>query len=118
MRAAGHSLQCIDILSFDWDPDRLLAFVEGKEPVSIMNHTAPAVKNGDIVPAELSFDEAVMMMVSDPILIKRPLIEVDGQCIQGFLDPRLKYYLGDWDRNEDVVTCPNLRTLSCDQRKL
>ena len=117
LRAAGHTLHCIDILSFEWNPDKLLYFVAGKEPVDMMNHMAPAVKNGQVVPRELSFSEAVLMMVSDPILIKRPLIEVDGLCIQGFMDSRLKFYLGDWDQSEDVVTCPNLGAKSCDEQK-
>lgn len=117
LRTAGHTLHCIDILSFDWSVDKLLAFVEGKSAVDMMNHTAPAIKKGHVIPETLSFNEAVMMMVADPILIKRPLIEVDDHCIQGFMDKRLRPYLGDWDREEDVVTCPNLQSLSCDEQK-
>lgn len=117
LRAAGHSLQCIDILRYPWDRETLLEFVDGREPATMMNHTAPAVKRGEIVPAALGFSEAVALMLADPILIKRPLIKVDGMAIQGFTDPRLSPYLGDWDGREDVVTCPNLQTLSCDEQK-
>ena len=117
LRAAGHSLSCIDILSYPWSPEKLLVFVDGKEPDEMMNHTAPAIKKGEIVPDQLTFDEALTMMIADPILIRRPLIVVDGLNIQGFTDPRLKPYLGTWDYGEDVVTCPNLQTLSCDEQK-
>ena len=83
----------------------------------MMNSTAPAIKKGDIIPANLSFDQALEMMLANPILIKRPLIEVDGLNIQGFTDPRLAPYLGDWNGKDDVVTCPNLQSLSCDEQK-
>lgn len=117
LRAAGHSLCCIDILSYSWNREKLLAFVAGKAPVEMMNHTAPAIKKGEIIPDRLSFTEAVEMMVADPVLIKRPLVEVDGLSIQGFMDPRLAPYLGGWDGRSDVVTCPNLQALSCDEQK-
>lgn len=96
---------------------KLLEFVVGKKPEAMMNYTAPAVKNGEIIPERLSFKEAVELMVADPILIKRPLVEVDGMKIQGVTDRRLTPYLGSWDGSEDVVTCPNLQTLSCDEQK-
>lgn len=113
---AGHGVHCIDILTYPWDQQSLLPFLGGGSPVLIMNSTAPAIKNGDLDPEQLSFDEAVDLMIDSPILIKRPLIKVDGLCIQGFTDKRLIPYLGDWSGDEDVVTCPNLATLSCDDR--
>jgi arsenate reductase (glutaredoxin) len=114
--AAGHTLQCTNILFYPWTKDELLPFVEGKKPETIMNSTAPAVKKGEIDPAGLSFAEAVTLMLKDPILIKRPLIKVDGLCIQGFYDQRSVPYLGPWEGKEDVITCPRLTTLSCDEQ--
>lgn len=117
LKAAGHTLFLKDILKYPWDKAALLPFIEGKTPAEMMNHTAPAIKKGEIVPAVLSFAEAVALMVDNPILIKRPLIRVDGLYIQGFADPQLEPYLGKWDGSEDVITCPNLQTLSCDEQK-
>lgn len=111
---AGNVLRCINILTHDWSASTLLPFVAKKEPAEIMNYTAPAIKNGQIRPGKLAFDEALSLMIKDPILIKRPLIQVDGLNIQGFASPALKPYLGDWDDSEDVITCPNLNTVSCD----
>lgn len=117
LKTAGHTLLCKDILAHPWSKEEILPFVSGKEPLTMMNPTAPDIKNGTIIPAKLSFDEAVQLMINSPILIKRPLIEVDGLFIQGFLDERLQKYLGDWDQKEDVITCPNLATISCDERR-
>ena len=114
---AGNALDCVNILEHPWSREELTPFVEGKQPSQIMNHTAPAIKKGEIVPADLHYDEAISLMIKTPILIKRPLIRVDGLSIQGFTDERLKPYLGSWDGTDDVVTCPNLKALSCDDRK-
>lgn len=115
LKDAGHVLECINILEHPWNRDELAPFIDKKEPASIMNYTAPAIKKGDIVPEKLPLDEAVSLMIQNPILIKRPLIRVDGVSIQGFTDERLAPYLGTWDGKDDVVTCPNLRSLSCDE---
>lgn len=114
---AGNILECINILDHPWSREELAPFFPEKTPTLIMNHTAPAIKKGEIVPASLQYDEAVSLMIEDPILIKRPLIRVDGLSIQGFMDPRLAPYLGAWNGRDDVVTCPNLHTLSCDDRE-
>lgn len=114
---AGNDLECINILEHTWSREELAPFIADKEPSLIMNHTAPAIKKGEIVPENLQHDEAVALMIENPILIKRPLIRVDGMSIQGFTDERLTPYLGAWDRKNDVITCPNIRSISCDERK-
>ncbi len=116
LQQAGHTLTCLNILNHAWTNETLLPFVEGKEPVAMMNYTAPAIKNGSIDPATLSFEQALSLMIESPILIKRPLIRIGDLHIQGFTDKRLQDYLGDWDGSDDVTTCPNLITVSCDER--
>lgn len=117
LEKAGNRLYCRDILQYSWTAEKLLPFIDGKTPAEIMNWTAPAIKKGEILPDKLSFTQAVELMVREPILIKRPLIEVDGKFIQGFTNPELAGYLGDWQGEEDVTTCPKLQTLSCDEEK-
>jgi nitrogenase-associated protein len=116
LSAAGHELECRDILRHPWQEEELRAFVRGKTVTEMMNHTAPAIKNGEIDPAALTVQQAITLMLSDPILIKRPLIEVEGLFIQGFNHPRLQQYLGEWDGGEDVITCPKLQSVSCDEQ--
>lgn len=117
LRRSGHSLECRNILTFPWSAANLFPFIVGKTAQQIMNDTAPAIKQGKINPEALSFEETIVLMTSDPILIRRPLIEVDGLFIQGFDNPALKPYLGHWDNSEDVITCPNLHTFSCDEQR-
>ncbi len=115
---AGNSLECVNLLEHQWNRDELTPFFREKDPTLIMNHTAPAIKKGEIVPANLDYEEAVTLMIENPILIKRPLIRVDGMSIQGFMDERLTPYLGSWDGKDDVVTCPNLLSISCDDKNV
>jgi hypothetical protein len=65
-------------------------------------------KTGLIDPLLLSFKEALSLMIRDPILNKRPLVDVDDLYIPGFEDQLLRPSLGCWDEREDVITCPNL----------
>jgi nitrogenase-associated protein len=116
LEAAGNVLQCVNILEHNWSRDQLLPYVTGKHSEQIMNHTAPQIKKGEVVPKNLTFEEAIQLMINDPILIKRPLIEVEGLFIQGFDNALLGPYLGDWDGSEDVLTCPNLLSVSCDEK--
>lgn len=113
---AGHTLECKNILQHPWSKEELLRFVSGKEPTAMMNHTAPDIKSGKIIPEKLEFLEALDLMLATPLLIKRPLISVDDLYLQGFTEKELQPYLGDWDGKEDIVTCPNLRTVSCDDQ--
>lgn len=113
---AGNTLECINILEHPWSREGLSLFFAMEDPTQIMNYTAPAIKYGEIVPEKLSYERAIMLMIENPILIKRPLIEVDGTFIQGFMDERLTPYLGAWTGEDDVVTCPNLLSLSCDEK--
>lgn len=115
---AGNTLECLNILEHSWNVEELTSFFAEKSPILIMNHTAPAIKKGEIVPANLQYEEAVSLMIENPILIKRPLIRVDGMSIQGFMDERLTPYLGSWDGKDDVVTCPNLLSISCDDKNV
>ena len=116
LNRVGHRLHCVNILKHAWTRAELEPFLASREPRKIMNYTAPANKNGEIDPETLSFEAAVALMVATPLLIRRPLIEVDGLLLQGFDHPRLRAYLGDWDGADDVLTCPNLKTLSCDEQ--
>ncbi len=113
---AGNELQALNLLAYPWTREALLPFVGGKTPTAMMNPNAPAIKNG-VNPECLSFEEALALMLENPILVKRPLLVVYGLHFQGFGDHRLRPYLGSWDGREDVVTCPNLQAPPCDAQR-
>ena len=106
---AGHLLVVHDLLQFPWAENRarLRAFF-GNLPVSEwFNRSAPAIKNGEIDPDLVTERQAIDLMVSDPILIRRPLLEVDGRCRAGFDVESIDAWLGLTDTPEnDLETCP------------
>jgi nitrogenase-associated protein len=75
--AAGHTVLAKNLKSEAWTADRILAFL-GKLPVADwFNRAAPAVKSGEIVPENLGFESALHLLLDNPLLIRRPLMEVD-----------------------------------------
>ena len=111
LQDAGHEVEVVDILAYTWTRGELEAFLGAKPIPACVNRTAPAVKRGEIDPDSIDREEALRLMLENHLLIKRPLVEVDGLKIQGFTAPELKPYLGDWKDDEDVVTCPNIDKL-------
>jgi nitrogenase-associated protein len=88
---AGLLLIVHDLLQEPWrgNPNKLRAFF-GNMPVSDwFNKSAPDVKNGVVKPEELNEQQAIELMVKQPLLIRRPLIEIDNKLYAGFDSERL-----------------------------
>jgi len=84
LAAAGHTVQAKSLKAEAWTADRLLQFL-GKLPVADwFNRAAPAVKAGEIVPETLGFEDALHLLLANPLLIRRPLMEVGEERMVGF----------------------------------
>ena len=84
LAAAGHTVQAKSLKTEVWTADRLLTFL-GKLPISDwFNQAAPAVKSGEIVPANLGFEDALHLLLGNPLLIRRPLMEIGEERQVGF----------------------------------
>ncbi len=84
LAAAGHTVQAKSLKTEAWTADRLLQFL-GKLPVSAwFNPSAPAIKAGEIVPENMGFEDALHLLLDNPLLIRRPLMEVGETRIVGF----------------------------------
>lgn len=101
-----HLLVVRDILSERWSAERLRPFF-GDRPVSAwFNPTAPRVKNGEVVPANLNEDEALALMISEPLLIRRPLLETpSGRCAGFEAGPVLDDLGIQLKPDEDLQSC-------------
>jgi nitrogenase-associated protein len=86
LSSAGHSLELHDLLTEPWTGDRLRSFFGALPVAEWFNRAAPKVKSGVVDPTRLDASSALALMLEDPILIRRPLIEVDGDRRVGF-DP-------------------------------
>jgi nitrogenase-associated protein len=85
LRAAGHEeLEVRDLLRQTWTTERLRAFF-GECPVADwFKPTAARVKSGEVKPKLLDETAALALMVTDPCLIRRPLMETAAGLGVGF----------------------------------
>ena len=83
LAAAGHTVRARNLKTETWSADRLLAFIGHLEIGEWFNRNAPALKSGDIVPENLGFEEALNLLLDNPLLIRRPLMEVENEVEKG-----------------------------------
>jgi nitrogenase-associated protein len=88
LRQSGHDLDVRDLLTTPWTGSTLRSFFGARPVAEWFNAASPRVKSGEVRPAELDAEAALALMLADPLLIRRPLIEVDGRRETGF-DPAL-----------------------------
>jgi nitrogenase-associated protein len=107
--AAGHRVDARNLLTETWTAQRLRTFF-GQRPVAEwFNPSAPLVKSGEIVPAELDADRALELMVQQPLLIRRPLIQSGERYSAGFDLDQIEAWLGLAvvpEGQPDLETCP------------
>lgn len=84
LAASGHTVLAKNLLIEKWTAERLRPFFGGLAVEKWFNPAAPDVKSGEIDPAAYTEEEALAMMVEQPLLIRRPLMDVDGALRAGF----------------------------------
>lgn len=115
LAAAGHTVQAKSLLTEKWTAERLRTFF-GKLPVvDWFNPSAPRLREGEVVPETLDEGEALRLMLADPLLIRRPLMEVDGQRRVGFDPVAVDRWIGlrSSAAGEDLETCPRKQESPC-----
>jgi nitrogenase-associated protein len=73
--AAGHTLEPRNLLTAHWTAQGLLAFLGQLPVVDWFNRAAPRVKSGEIRPENLDGYRALELLLQDPLLIRRPLMQ-------------------------------------------
>jgi nitrogenase-associated protein len=108
LRDAGHEVIARDMLCEPWTAQRLQDFFAGLPVADWFNHAAPQLKSGEIDPARIDADAALDMMLGNPLLIRRPLIEANGWHMAGFDTVQIEQRLGlaaDGDAPPDLENC-------------
>ncbi len=90
LEAAGHQVLVRDLLTESWTADRLREFFADLPVSQWFNPAAPRIRDGLLDPQQLSPDQALALLVAEPLLIRRPLIEIDAMRIVGFDPQRLQ----------------------------
>lgn len=84
LEQAGFAVDVRDLLTEPWTPERLAPFFAGKPVAEWFNPAAPAVKSGEVVPAAFAAGAALARLVAQPLLIRRPLLQVGEAVKSGF----------------------------------
>lgn len=114
LKTAGHEVIPKNLLQETWTADRLRLFF-GVLPVSEwFNLSAPAIKSGLVVPERLEPQQALALMVNEPLLIRRPLMVVEGDYRAGFDLNDVQQWIGlePLAGVDDLETCPRSHAVS------
>ena len=106
---AGHEVIARNLLTEPWTAAQLQDFFSGLPVAEWFNRAAPRVKSGEVVPEILDENTALALMLADPLLIRRPLMESAGQRLAGFDLLRIEAWLGmplTADGQADLQSCP------------
>ena len=107
--ASGHELEVRDLLAERWTETELAKFFGDRPVTEWFNITNPQVKSGAIDPQKVSAADALKMMVAEPLLIVRPLMQVDDERLAGFKVEQVHNWIGlklDSVGGRDPQNCP------------
>jgi nitrogenase-associated protein len=110
LQTAGHQLDIHNLLTTIWTPEKLRPFFGSLPVKEWFNMTAPRIKSGEVDPTQLDEETALKLMMEDPLLIRRPLIQVGEDCRVGFDPTIIDQWIGlnaPKPITEDLETCPN-----------
>lgn len=106
---AGHRVYAHNLLTEPWTKARLLAFFGELAVPDWFNRSAPRVTSGEVVPELCSAEQALALMVKDPLLIRRPLMAVGESRKVGFDPTQVMEWIGlvgEADTEGDLESCP------------
>ena len=116
LAAAGHQVVARNLLTESWQPERLRAFFGKLAVRDWFNYSAPAIKLGEIEPDTLTEQEALALMLQNPLLIRRPLMQVGDDVMAGFDQQAVDNWIGlqKIETTADLESCPRtLEQASC-----
>jgi nitrogenase-associated protein len=105
---AGHTVIAKNLLAETWQAESLRPFFAELPVRDWFNYSAPAIKHGEIDPKTLNEQQALALMLENPILIRRPLMQVGNQCRAGFDPEKIHAWLSvsTLDTGQDLENCP------------
>ena len=117
LTAAGHEVIAHNLLKTPWAVSNLRPFFgdhvvprlwRDRPITEWFNKTAPLVKSGEVIPENLDSKTALQLMTTNPLLIRRPLIQVGDTYKVGFNREEIDDWIGLASPKivEDLENCP------------
>ncbi|MDR3633607.1 MAG: hypothetical protein P4L84_07205 [Isosphaeraceae bacterium] len=117
LERSGHTVVARSLLTETWTAERLRAFFSTLPVSDWFNTASPRVKSGEIDPHGTEPETALALLLADPLLIRRPLLEIDSLRVVRFDIQRLQTSIGLEERDAKVAeTCSGGRdALRCSE---
>ena len=111
LKSHNISFNVKSLLDTPWTVETLSEFFKGLETKDIFNPFAPQIRDKQIDINSFSKDEAITLMIKNPILIKRPLLDINGVKLCGFDIEKINELLNtNIDTNKTLNTCSSSDT--------
>lgn len=91
---SGHTVEARSLLAEPWTAETLRPFFGNRPVTDWFNHGAAAVKSGAVDPQSVSEAEALALMIANPMLIRRPLMQVGERRECGFQPELVDEWIG------------------------
>lgn len=107
LRDAGYRLEVKNLLENNWTTSELRSFFGNKPVNRWFNQSAPKIKSGAIDINGLDEQQAIKLMLAEPLLICRPLLQYGDLKQSGFVPgPVLTALEFILDSEQDLQSCP------------
>lgn len=94
LTAAGHEVIPYNLLTEPWTVERLRSFFGDRPVAEWFNRSSPKVKSGEVVPEKVDEQTALTLMLKEPLLIRRPLLEIGDRREVGFDVEKIDAWIG------------------------
>ncbi|MEH2258568.1 ArsC/Spx/MgsR family protein [Nostoc sp.] len=94
LTAAGHEVIPYNLLTEPWTVEQLRSFFGDRPVAEWFNLSSPKIKSGEIVPEKTDAQTALQLMLKEPLLIRRPLLEIGERREVGFDVEKIDAWIG------------------------
>jgi len=91
---SGHVVESRNLLAEPWTEAALMAFFGTRPVADWFNRASPRIKAGEIVPETMERAQALALMLADPLLIRRPLLQVGERREVGWDEAVVHAWIG------------------------
>jgi nitrogenase-associated protein len=92
--ASGHAVSARDLRAEKWTAGTLRPFFGDRPVAEWFNRNSPRVKSGEVQPEAMDEASALSLMLADPLLIRRPLLQVGERREAGFDQALVAAWIG------------------------
>jgi nitrogenase-associated protein len=118
LQEAGYDVDARNLLTEPWTRERLAPYFIGLPVAQWFNRSAPMITGGEIVPELVDEESAWEMLLQEPLLIRRPLMQIGDHYLVGFEEERVNQVLAlNFAEQEsgELEHCPRFIGHSCDE---